>query len=606
MIFAASKLIALFSPRERWRALWVLAAVVLMGLIQIAGVGSIIPFVSLLIDPGLVQEKGYLAWAYETFGFDNTQGFLFATGLLVLAILVLSNVFTAFTIWLMAQFAWDNQVYLSARLFERYLSRPYTEFLNRNSADIAKNILHESMQLTQGVVMPALNLLSSGVTTVFITGFLLWLNPVFTSVAALILVVSYALIYYCIKNPLYRVGMRRLTINTERFKSVAEAFGSVKEVKILGREVNFIWRYLPPAKIFARSVVIQQLLTILPRYLIEILAFGSVIVIFLYLLQVGADLQAVAPLASAFAFAAYRLLPALQRVYQSVSALRFNSSVLDVIHHDLTEGEKLPPPMLEPKTQRMIFTRRLCLEDVEYTYPGSEQPALKGVSMQIDHKAFIALVGVTGAGKTTLADIILGLLHPQSGQIIVDETKITDENLRYWQANLGYVPQEIYLTDDTVAANIAFGLQSRQIDQSAVERAAKIANIHEFIEGNLPQGYDTVVGERGVRLSGGQRQRIGIARALYHDPEVLVLDEATSALDSATEAQVHRAIVQAAAVKTVIIIAHRMATVRNCDCIYVLVDGQVVAAGNYDQLSKTSPEFRSIARDYSRAASTQA
>lgn len=599
MLTTAHKLLALFTPAERLRLLGVFVAILGMGLLQLVGVGSVLPFVSLLANPALIHSNANVAWVYNTLGFTSTNGFLMFLGFASLTLLVLSNAFVAFTLWLMTRFAWDNQCRLSTRLLKGYLAQPYETFLQRNSADTGGKILVESQQVTNGVLLPAMNFVAFGITVLFIVGFLVWLSPVLAILVAIIFGAAYGLVYLLIRRPLINMGRQRAAANTQRFKSVNEAFGSIKEVKILNREQAFVERYEPAAETYASSMANQQILGQLPRYAIESIAFGVVISLFLFLLYTRGNMQVVLPLASAFALAGYRLLPAAQQVYQAMSALRFNHPILDTIHRDLSANqlnEGHAGSLNAERAERMPFKSELRLSGVSYAYPQASGQSLKNVDISIACNTFVAFVGTTGAGKTTLADMILGLLPPQSGGMSVDGITLTAETLPGWQANLGYVPQEIYLTDNTIAANIAYGVTAASIDQSAVERAARIANIHDFIVNQLPAGYDTMVGERGVRLSGGQRQRIGIARALYHDPAVLVLDEATSALDNETERRIIKELDAVRGGRTLIVIAHRLSTVRHCHCLYLLNEGRLLANGSYDELINNSEQFRELAQ----------
>lgn len=608
MLTTARKILALFAPAEQRQLLGVMAAILAMGMLQLLGVGSVLPFVGVLTNPDLIQSNATLAWAYSSIGFSSTNGFLLFLGLASLIFLVSSNAFLAFTLWLMTRFAWSNQQRLSSRLLQGYLAQPYEAFLQRNSADTGKNILIESQQVTNGVILPAMRMVAFGVTTLFIIGFLVWLNPVLALLVGTVFGTAYALAYLCIRRPMMRFGKQRAQANRERFQAVNEAFGSIKEVKVLNREQDFVARYDPAASVYARTMASVQVLGQLPRYAIESIAFGVVISLFLFLLYTRSDMQAVLPLASAFALAGYRLLPALQQVYGALSSLRFNQSILDTIHHDLTAHPVKVAKLGHARPNPLSFNQELRLSNVCYAYPEAAEHSLKGVDLAIPYNTFVAFVGATGAGKTTLADMVLGLLPPQSGTMTVDSVPLTALNMSAWQANLGYVPQEIYLTDDTIAANIAYGIASGQVDKDAVERAARIANIHDFVMDKLPKGYQTMVGERGVRLSGGQRQRIGIARALYHDPKVLVLDEATSALDNETERRIVEELDAMRGGRTLIVIAHRLSTVRRCHCLYLLSEGQLVAKGDYDELLDTNAEFCEMAQNNSdgvRVATTQ-
>jgi ABC-type multidrug transport system fused ATPase/permease subunit len=400
-----------------------------------------------------------------------------------------------------------------------------------------------------------------------------------------------------------------MAANTERFQAVGEAFGSVKEVKVLNREAHFLSRYEPAAGVFAHAMAKSQIFSQVPRYAIEGLAFGIIMAAILYLLARGHGVQSVLPLASAFVVAGYRLLPALQNIYQGIAQWRFNQSVLDTLTKDLSVHQAHKPENTGMANQdetatgideqnnasKLIFKHALELRNLSYHYPAADAPSLDNVSLTIARNSFVALTGATGAGKTTLADIILGLLEPSAGEIYIDGTRLGPSNRAQWQANLGYVPQDIYLTDSTIASNIAYGLPCEAINRKAVERAARIANIHDFIVEKLPKGYDTIVGERGVRLSGGQRQRIGIARALYHDPSVIVLDEATSALDNETERRIVNELDAMRGGRTLIVIAHRLTTVQKCHEVFLLHDGRIAARGSYGELIRRNTEFSYLA-----------
>jgi len=337
----------------------------------------------------------------------------------------------------------------------------------------------------------------------------------------------------------------------------------------------------------------------LPRFALEAIAFGGIIIFVLILLITREDARQVIPLTGLFAFAGYRLMPALQEVFHSFTKMQFNLAVLDRVYQDITAGANptaRPLPDKKELPEPLPVKKEIRLQNVTYNYPETSVPVISNINMIIEYNTSVAFVGPTGAGKTTLADIILGLLVPQEGLLLVDGVPVDETNLKNWQLNIGYVPQYIYLSDDTVTSNIAFGVSEKVIDHRAIERAACIANIDKFITEELPQGYDTLVGERGIRLSGGQRQRIGIARALYHDPAVLVFDEATSALDGATEDAVLGAMANAARMKTLIIIAHRLPTVKNCDQVYLLDRGKIVAQGKYEELLESNLQFKEMAK----------
>jgi ABC-type multidrug transport system fused ATPase/permease subunit len=358
-------------------------------------------------------------------------------------------------------------------------------------------------------------------------------------------------------------------------------------------------RFLRPARTLARRQISAGLMSQLPSFAIQGLLFGGMILTLLYLMARHGGFQEALPVAALYAFAGYRLMPAVQAIYRDISQLRFSEAALDSLCTDFaslqTEAPRARPKGDDGREDRLPLERELELRDVSYGYPNAARPALHQLSLTIQAFSTVGIVGSTGSGKTTTVDLVLGLLRPREGSILADDVEITDERVRAWQRSLGYVPQQIFLADETVAGNIAFGLPAREIDRAAVERAARIANLHDFVIGELPDGYETKVGERGVRLSGGQRQRIGIARALYHDPDVLILDEATSALDNLTEQAVMEAVHRLGSRKTIVLIAHRLTTVRNCDCIYLLEQGRLMASGPYEELIAKNDRFRAMA-----------
>jgi ABC-type multidrug transport system fused ATPase/permease subunit len=366
-------------------------------------------------------------------------------------------------------------------------------------------------------------------------------------------------------------------------------------VKVGGLEQAYSQRFAKPAEIYAKGEATARVIGQMPRYALEAIAFGGMLLIMLYLMTKGGSLAAALPIIALYAFAGYRLMPALQQIYQAFTQLRFAGPALDSVHADLIS---LQPANPNPSRDAMPLKLAITLNGVHYRYPNAQRSALTNLSLTIPAKSTVGLVGVTGSGKTTTVDLILGLLEAQEGTLTVDGKAITEQNKCAWQRAIGYVPQQIYLADDTVAANIAFGLDAKDIDQEALERVARIANLHEFVVNELPQRYQTTVGERGVRLSGGQRQRIGVARALYHNPQVLILDEATSALDNITEQAVMDAVHNLGHEITIILIAHRLSTVKACDTIFLLEKGELKAQGTFDALRDGNERFRAMAASH--------
>jgi ABC-type multidrug transport system fused ATPase/permease subunit len=368
-----------------------------------------------------------------------------------------------------------------------------------------------------------------------------------------------------------------------------EAFGGIKELKVNGFEKEYIKRFSIPAKTFAFNQAASTVISEMPRFILESIMFGGLILIVLYLMAQSGSFTDVIPLITLYAFAGYRLMPAAQQMYGSISKLSFVKPVLDSMYNELKElnSSNLQNfnEIKAPNDRNILECRKeIILKNVIFSYPNNSRTALKNINLKISANTIIGLIGVTGSGKTTIVDVILGLLQPQNGNLEVDGQKITQDNCKLWQKTIGYVPQNIFLSDDTIASNIAFGINNENINQEAVEQAAKKAAIHEFIVNELPQKYKTIIGERGIRLSGGERQRIGIARALYSNPSVVIFDEATNALDNKTEKKVTDAISKIGNNCTIILIAHRLETVKNCDMIYLLEKGEIKDQGKFEKL----------------------
>ncbi|MEP0548674.1 MAG: ABC transporter ATP-binding protein [Rhodothermales bacterium] len=585
------QLSSLFNRRERGQLAILAVALVVRAGVEMVGVGSIAPFMSVVADPSVVQSNDWLRAAYEAFGFTSTTAFLAALGVAVVVVLAVSNAFSALALWGMLRFSWGTHHRLSNRLLRGYLAQPYSFFVERNSAAFSKTILTEVQQVITGVLTPVLNITARSLVVLALVGLLIVLDPMLALVIVLVLGGAYGGLYTLVKAKQRQLGRERVVANQERFKVTAEAFGGIKDVKVLGREGAFTSRFAPASWTFSKAVASNATLTQLPRYLFETVAFGGIVMIVLYYLQAGQGLAQILPTISLYAFAGYRLLPELQQLFSGVASIRFNRAALDDLTNDL---DRFVPLSMAADAGELPFEEAIRFEDVTFRYPEADRPALRSVSLSVPRNQTIGLVGVSGSGKTTLVDLLLGLYTPEVGRIFVDDTPLMVSNLGAWRQQIGYVPQQIFLCDDSIAQNIAFGVPEGQMELERVERAARIAHLHEFIT-SLPEGYGTVVGERGVRLSGGQRQRIGIARALYHDPEVLVMDEATSALDGATENAVMEAMRELGGRKTIVLIAHRLSTVADCDRIYLLDQGQVRDQGTYEDLALSSSAFRSMA-----------
>lgn len=596
MITALRYIFRLLTPPERRRAVVLLAMIVVMACLETAGVASVMPFLAVLGNREIVKENEILAWIYARGGFADTDTFLFALGVAALAMMVFAAVWRTVTRWRMAYFVQMRNHSLSTRLLSAYLHQPYEFFLYRNSSDLSKAVLSEVQMFVNGVLKPVMQLTVQGLVASILVIFLITVDYRVALLATLTILGFYALVYLLVRGFTERNGKSRIAANRMRFSVASEALGGIKEVKVFGLEKTYTDRYKRPSQRQARYQALNNSISQVPRFAIEVIAFGGIIVLTLFLLRMGGSLGDVLPILGLYAFAGYRLLPALQSVYAALVQLRFGIPAARTLAEDLSARERDYLPGRDPslREDRVHPREAIQLENLSFRYRGSQELALKNIDIEVPVNTSLGIVGETGAGKSTLVDLVLGLVEPTSGQILIDGIPVSQLGIARWQASLGYVPQHIYLADDTIAANVAFGCKPDEIDYARVEKAARMASLHEFIADHLPEGYRTVVGERGVRLSGGQRQRIGIARALYREPDVLLFDEATSALDNRTEADVMRAVSQLRGSKTLIIIAHRLSTVRDCDQILYLDKGQAIGSGSYDHLYSCHEGFRSF------------
>lgn len=586
------KLLFLLTPLERKNAAKLLVMILVMALMDTIGVASILPFMAVLTTPTIIETNVIINKMYQAsniFGVNDTQQFLFALGILVFLILVFSLIFKGFTTYVQVRFIQMREYSVGKRLVQGYLHQPYSWFLNRNSAELGKNILSEVAHVIGTGLRPLIELIAKSMVAIALIALLVIADPKLAIIVGLSIGGSYGLIFHIIRHYLKRIGKDRLKTNEMRFTSVSEAFGASKEVKVGGLEQTYIQYFSNAAKTYASTQASSQAINQIPRFFLEAIGFGGILLIILHMMAKSGSFNDSLPIISLYVFAGYRLMPAVQQIYVSFARLTFIGPSLDKLYNEI---KNLKPPKEDINQDALSLQKTIELKNVYYNYPNSVRTALKNININISAKSTVGLVGTTGSGKTTTVDIILGLLESQSGTLEIDGQVITKHNQRSWQRSIGYVPQHIYLSDNTVSANIAFGVESSEIDQYAVEKASKIANLHKFVVNELSEQYQTTIGERGIRLSGGQRQRIGIARALYHGPKVLILDEATSALDNQTEKIVMDAVNNLSKDITIILIAHRLSTVKKCDKIFVLEKGEIKNEGKFEELVKVNENFQ--------------
>jgi ABC-type multidrug transport system fused ATPase/permease subunit len=575
----AQKIWDLLTPVEQRNAVMLLGLMIIGMVLETLGVGLVIPALALLTQQDLAHNYPTLQPALQALG-NPSQKTLVIGGMLVLVgVYLIKALFLAFLAWRQIHFAYGVQAQLSQRLFTVYLHQPYTFHLQRNSAQLIRNAVGEIGIFTYNGIMPGMLLLTESLVLLGLCSLLLVVEPLGALIVVSVLGTTAWGFYRLTRERITRWGQVRQHHEGLRIQHLQEGLGGAKDVKLLGREANFLEQYRVHNVQSARVGQLHATLQQLPRLWLELLAVSGLAILVISMLMQDRALEAVLPTLGLFAAAAFRLIPSVNRMLSAAQSLRYSLPVIDTLH---TELNLVTPEMADTQKPVKPFHTALELSLVTYAYPNAAEPALKDISLTIQHGESIGFIGASGAGKSTLADILLGLLTPDSGEVRVNGRSI-QENLRNWQDQIGYVPQSIFLTDDTLRRNVAFGLAEDQIDNGAVTRAIQAAQLEELVA-SLPDGLETLVGERGIRLSGGQRQRIGIARALYHDPAVLVLDEATSALDTATEEGVIQAVTALQNSKTIIIVAHRLSTVAHCDRLYLLKQGRVVAEGTLAEI----------------------
>ena len=500
-----------------------------------------------------------------------------------------------FTTWKLSLFASRIGADIGARLYNYYLNQNWLFHASGNSAHLTKQIVNEVGRTTGGILMPLMQMNARIVLAIFMTLTIFIYDPKVALVGLFIFAITYFIIFVLVRIRLHRNGKTISRVSEQRFRLMSEGFGGIKDLLLLGRDSDFINRFNQSGHKLAYSQGTNAALTQTPRFFIELLAFGSMISLVLYLIASYDDnLGLILPILSVYALATFKLLPAFQLIYACIADIRSNIPAYQAIQNDLINSEHLELKINEASEDHLHLKQEISLVNVTFTYPDKEEPTLNNLCVSIPAKSIIGIVGPSGSGKSTMIDIMLGLIEPDHGHLKIDDDIINKENCRLWQNNIGFVAQNIFLSGGTIAENIAFGIPKDQIDTQKVQQAIKLAHLDELLQ-SLDKGVDTEVGERGIKLSGGQRQRIGIARALYHEAEVLVFDEATSSLDGISERMIMEAIHEFSGQTTIIMIAHRLKTVQKCDQIFFIDRGELADQGSYEELIERNEHFKNMA-----------
>lgn len=586
-----------YSQKKRFYKLQLL--VIFSAFAEIIGIASIAPFMSLISDSTLLENNSFLSRLFGLSGLETNTDFIFWVGIAVLFSLILSTLISILTTKKLAMFSAKIGTENADRLFKYYLNQDWLFHSSGSSAQLIKQIANEAVRVTDLVILPLILMIAKIVMVFFLLTAIVIYDPVIAVSGFFMFSVSYFIVFSFAKSKLAENGKTLSEVATDRYRLMNEAFGGIKDVLILNRRNSFINRFEKAGDKFAYARGNNHVLWQVPRYFLELIAFGSMISTILILIVIkGSNINELIPVFSVGVLAAFKLLPAFQQIYASFGQIKGNIAAFESIHKDLLDSNNQVIKSSKSKPNcdhaKIYLTKNISLSNISFFYPGKSKPVLENISLKIPAKSVVGIVGPSGSGKSTLIDIILALISPQKGFIKVDDKLINNENICNWQKNIGFVAQSIFLSEGSIAENIAFGLPHNEIDFNKIDEVLKLANLEELVQ-SLDDGINTKVGERGVQLSGGQRQRIGIARALYHETEIFIFDEATSSLDGITEKLIMDAINEFRGDKTIIIVAHRLKTIRNCDCIFYIDNGKLVHQGTYDELLKENSNFKKMA-----------
>ena len=588
------QLYLILPPSSRKGLYGVVTVSLFSALFETASVASILPFMAIVMDPGIITRYVWIEQLINTLGIHTQQNAVIAAGGLTICVLALGNAVSAANLWAQTRYIAKARLALSSELFTGFMRLPYSFHLERDTASLSRVLGSDVESALGGFLASLLGVVAKGLSGFVLISFIVIVDPLVALGTVVVLGGGYMFVYRLIRVRQSRLGAKMVEASVALGRATLEGFAGIKEIRVLGRESTSTNSYNEVLNTLVKTQAQNLLAAALPRYVIEVIAYAGIVAVTLAFVLKGEGAAAVPSLAL-YALAGNRLVPIFQQFFAAAITIKYHTKAVESLVLDLkTVRLNLEPTVQLDEGARLSFNSSLQLTDVVFQYPTAHTPSLKGVSLKILKNQSIGFVGKTGAGKTTLADVILGLYQPQSGTISVDGIVLTEDNERLWRKRVGYVPQTVFLTNASIAENIALGISKSNIDHAAVTRAAQMAQAEEFIE-LLPDGYETIVGERGVKLSGGQRQRLGIARALYHRPDVLIFDEATSALDGMTEDAVMQAVQLLSQQCTMILIAHRLRTIQACDRIVMLEGGTIVADGQYQALLDSSSAFRQLA-----------
>lgn len=595
------KAIALLTREEKNHAFLILLMVIGLGCLEAVGIFSIMPFLTVISDPDAINTNQYLNYTYNylhEFGIRNHRHFIVLVGILSVVIIASSTLYKCYSIYKMNVFVETKVHSIASRLLQNYLKQPYEFFVNKKRSEISTSILSQSNHVVDNAFRPGLTVLSNSIVLVFIVIILLMVNPTVTLLSGLLILTVYLVTFKIFKKRISSYGVSHLDNTKKRFRSISNIFDGIKEIKI-NKKFQFFSNLFNSSSL-ELSVIKSRIITLnsVPHILVESLVFSIIISVALFYVLIATriddfSLEVVFPTLGLFGFAAIRLKPTFSSIYSGLVSLRYADASIDSVISELHVNENLVPSAQKSLPVTESFLKKcITFTDLSYLHKGSDERTLKGLSFSLDRGKCLGIAGSTGAGKSTLIDIISGLLKPSAGSICIDHKKTDLFENSCWQGLLGYVPQDIFMIDTSIEENIAFGCSANELNLDKVRASAKAVLMDDFISNQLPSGYKTRIGERGAKLSGGQCQRLGIARALYNDPEILIFDESTSALDGITETELIESIKKFFPNQTMIFVTHKKNIFKVCDKIIILENGKLVSDDTYDNLKKSDNPYR--------------
>lgn len=577
------KLNYVFTKKEKRKMLLLLIVILFGSFFEMLGVSLILPFANVIIEPDFIEENQYIGFFMNKAGFTSEKELIIFLAILLILIYLVKNIYLIFTNATQYRFIYRYQGRLASRLMNCYINQPYLFHVEKNIAELQRNI-QVDVNMFCSALLAILQFITEMCVCLTLAFFLIF-SDVFTTIGVTgILLLAMLFFVKVLKKNIGYFGQKMRETSKDIFKWMEQSFGGIKEVKVLNREAFFADKFDQSYFDHVNSLLKYQIFSSIPKPFMETMCVAGLLLVIIVKISLGESTESFVPILIVFGAAAFRLLPSFNRMSANLNTILYNQNGIHAIYKDLKEAEGLQIIQQPDLVSGEEIKGSIEIKDLFFKYPKTEKFVLENLNLKIPVKKSVAFIGASGAGKTTLADLILGVLIPQKGSIIVNGQDIFG-NLKYWHSRVGYIPQNIYLMDDTIKNNIAFGIPQAEINEEQVQKAIEEAQLKEFID-KLDLGINTPVGEKGIKLSGGQRQRIGIARALYSNPDVLILDEATSALDNETELAVMDAINFLQGNKTLLIVAHRLSTIKNCDYIYEIKNGKAVSKDKKEVLSQ--------------------